>query len=130
MADRGDASNAVHGAAVVVLAACVARHYGYTLAPDSDRAHWWNITGALLMMVLPVYAAFRWPSRLVWAAAAWWLIEELMVVGCSLAYIVRPWPVVPGQDQCSALLGFDLGKVGALVIAGVVLAIIVRRRTL
>ena len=128
MAHRSDYPNAVYGAAVAVLAACAIRHYGYTLAPDADRAHWWNVIGALMMMAAPAYAAWHWPGRLVWAAAAWWLLEEAMVVGCSLAYIVRPWAVADGQDQCSALLGFDLGKISAVVMACILVAIFAARR--
>ena len=130
MANRINPSNAVYGAAVAVLAACAVRHYGYTLAPEADRANWWNAIGALMMMAAPAYAAWRWPGRLVWAAAAWWVVEEAMVVGCSLAYIVRPWTVAAGQDQCSALLGFDLGKLGAVIMACILVAIIaIRHKT-
>ena len=130
MANRIDDSNAVYGVAVAVLAACAVRHYGYTLAPDADRANWWNAIGALMILAAPVYAAWRWPGRLVWAAAAWWLLEEAMVVGCSLAYIVRPWTVAAGQDQCSALLGFDLGKLSAVIMACILVVIIaIRHKT-
>jgi hypothetical protein len=45
-------------------------------------------------------------------AAFWWACEELMVIGCSSLYIVSPWEVLPGQAQCSALLQFDLGRIG------------------
>ena len=128
MAHRGNASNAVHGAAIIVLAACAIRHYGYTLAPAADRADWANAIGALMLMVTPLYAAWRWRSPLVWAAAAWWVVEEAMIVGCSLAYIVQPWVVLEGQDQCSALIGFDLGKLGAAILAGVLGAIVLSRR--
>jgi hypothetical protein len=38
-----------------------------------------------------------------------------MVIGCSSLYIVSPWEVLPGQAQCSALLQFDLGRVGILL---------------
>ena len=128
MADRSNHEHALHGAALVVLAACAVRHYAYTLAPAADRADWANAIGALMLMIAPLYAAWRWPSPLVWAAAALWVIEEAMIVGCSVAYIIRPWVVPEGQDQCSALLGFELGKLGAAVLAGVLGAIVLARR--
>jgi hypothetical protein len=56
-------------------------------------------------------------SALAAFVAAWWLCEELMVAGCSVAYIVSPWNVEPGQAQCSALLQFDLGRIGVLAMA-------------
>jgi hypothetical protein len=49
--------------------------------------------------------------------ALWWVLEELMVAGCSLAFIASPWVVEAGQAQCSALLQFDLGRVGLLIAA-------------
>ena len=101
----------------VVLSACAFRHYGYTLASPEWRAQAWNITGAALMLVLPAMAARQWRNPSVWLIAAWWAAEEAMVIGCTVAYAVRPWPVPFGEDQCSSLLHFDLGKIGALLMA-------------
>lgn len=48
---------------------------------------------------------------------AWWMAEEVMVIGCNAAFIVKPWVVPKGQDMCSSLLGLNLGLFGALVLA-------------
>ena len=101
----------------MVLSACAFRHYAYTLAPPEWRAQAWNVTGAVLMLALPAMAARRWPSPAVWLIAAWWAVEEGMVIGCTVAFLLYPWPVPFGEDQCSSLLQFDLGKVGALLMA-------------
>lgn len=44
--------------------------------------------------------------------AFWLCCEELLVIGCSGLYMVSPWEVSDGQAQCSALLQFDLGRIG------------------
>jgi hypothetical protein len=54
--------------------------------------------------------------------AAWWVCEELMVAGCSVWFIVSPWEIEPGQAQCSALLQFDLGRIGVLAVCFLVAA--------
>jgi hypothetical protein len=46
-----------------------------------------------------------------------------MAAGCSIAYIFSPWAVAAGEAQCSSLLSFDLGKLGALAMVGVALYI-------
>ena len=117
--DRGCADYS----AAVVLALCVATHYGWSLAPPEHQAQAWNILGAFARLCL--LAALLWYRRgiILWVGA-WWALEELQVIGCSAAFIISPWVVAPGDSQCSALLGFDLGKVGATVIAFLLLSIL------
>lgn len=78
----------------------------------------------------------RWPAAVAWCqpvefaivarplllVAIWWAAEDLMVAGCSIAMMIHPWVVAKGQAQCSALLQFDLGRVG-LVIVGMLLLV-------
>lgn len=47
----------------------------------------------------------------------WWAWEELQVLTCTAWFMVEPWPVAQGQAICSAKLGFDLGAVGILILA-------------
>ena len=84
------------------------------------------------MLVLPAMAAWRWRNPSVWLLAAWWVAEEAMVIGCTVAYAVRPWAVPVGEDQCSSLLQFDLGKIGAIGMAlgAWRLVVLARRRNL
>jgi hypothetical protein len=92
-------------------------HYGWALVPAQHQADAWNALGAFARLSLVCAVAWRIRSRLVLFVAAWWAFEELLVIGCSLAFIASPWVVEPGQAQCSALLQFDLGRVGLLIAA-------------
>lgn len=98
-----------------LLSLMVALHYGYVIFDPADRAQAWNIAGAVARSALLIALAWKWRGPVLWVVA-WWLAEELMVAGCSAAYIIKPWIVAAGQDQCSALIHFDLAKVGAAVI--------------
>ena len=102
---------------VALLALGVALHYGWAAFPAEHQAQAWNVLGALTRAALLL--ALVWHVRQRWTllVAAWWLAEETLVAGCSLAYIVSPWPVNPGEAQCSALLQFDIGRVGLACIA-------------
>ena len=122
---------AAHVGAVLALVLAV-RHYGWVLAPASMHADVWNILGAAAVAVL----AFGWAlwarSSVVWGL---WLVlawHELSVGGCSVAFILDPWPVPLGQDQCAALVDWDVQKLGALVVLLAVVRLLVlwRRRTL
>ena len=122
-ADSSRYNAAVYGLAVAAAGALL--HYGYNLAPVQHQAQVWNIAGALCRFVM--LAIILWRVRgLALAPGAWWLAEEALVVGCSTAFILRPWVVPAGQDQCSALLGYDLGKVSAAILM-VIVAYLYRR---
>jgi hypothetical protein len=118
MADRSHHDSAVYGLALIALGAAV--HYGWALVPAQYAADAWNILGAAARaaLLLALVWRARWPVVL---AAAWWLAEEALVIGCSGAYIFWPWPSVEGQAQCSSLLHFDLGKIGAVALVGIAL---------
>jgi hypothetical protein len=112
--------------ALALLALGALRHYGYEAFPPAIAARVWNIHGALVMLALVVwsaYAAMRLlPDRSAWARligliALWWVAEELLVIGCNTAWLIRPWPLVPGQSACYPLWHFDLGKLGAACMA-------------
>lgn len=115
MACRGHDDDAVHCAAVnaaALLALGVGNHYLWAAFPPDLQAQAWNVSGALTRAALLL--ALVWHVRDRWAllVAAWFLAEETMVAGCSIAYMVAPWQVLPGEAQCSALLQFDLGRLG------------------
>lgn len=94
------------------------RHYGWVWAPPESARFVWNLSGSVVIVI------FLWSLAYQFAAARpiviWWSFEELQVIACSLARILRFWEVKPGESQCSALLGFDLGSVG-LMLAAIVL---------
>ena len=100
-----------------LLALGVGLHYGWAAFPPELQAQAWNASGAITRAALVL--ALLWHVRDRWAllVGAWWLAEEAMVAGCSIAYMVSPWVVPAGEAQCSALLQFDLGRVGLACIA-------------
>lgn len=116
-------------AALALLTLGAVRQYGYKLADPELAARVWNVTGAAVVLALVLWLAWRLRSRLVLLVVAWWACEELLTIGCNTAWMIAPWPVQAGQDICRGLLDFDLGKLGALMIA-VALARIVWRRHL
>lgn len=114
MADHGNSRIPVRHSALI-LAGLVVLHYGWNLAPVEHQAQVWNIAGAAARLAM--LGALLWTCRgLPLAIGAWWAAEELMVIGCSGLYIVRPWAVPLGEAQCSALIGYDLGTLGVVVI--------------
>lgn len=120
MADHGNNRAAVYSAALIALGVLV--HYGWAVVPAEHQAQVWNAAGGFARLCLVLALAWRVRGLPMLMTAAWWAAEEMMVVGCSLAYIVSPWLVEPGQAQCSALLQFDLGRAGILVMVFAMLA--------
>jgi hypothetical protein len=125
MADRTDNNPAVRNLALAcgVLALYVGRHYGYYLATGANRAHVWNISGAVISMLFAVTLFILWPSRLLAIILAWIAMEEISVIACAVAYILRPWYIPEGGDVCSSALGLNLSAVGTAAIAGILLLI-------
>jgi hypothetical protein len=112
MANRRDYELAVYG-----LAVGVALHYGWTWFAPEIQALVWNAAGAAARIALLVGITWRagWPAR---GVAAWWIAEELLVAGCSVAFIFDPWVIPDGQAMCQPLIGVDLGKISLAVAAG------------
>jgi len=105
------------------MALGAALHYGWALVPVQHQAQVWNACGAAVRAILLLLLVWRVRSWFVVAVAAWWLCEELMVAGCSIAYIISPWPIPKGQAQCSALLQFDIGKAGIVVLCALLASV-------
>jgi hypothetical protein len=86
----------------------------------------WNLSGSglRLLLLLLIVVAFR--SRAMTAVCALMIAGELVVSGCSIAYLYSPWPTIPGQS-CTARLDLPLGVMGAVLGLVLVLAIVRRR---
>ena len=101
--------------AVCLLLMGLLRHYGWPYVDPSIAKFVWNISGSVVIVIFLWAIAYQWAAtRLI---ALWWTFEELQVIACSLGRILRFWEVKPGESQCSALLGFDLGSVGLFLVA-------------
>lgn len=109
-AHRSNHRHAVYGLALIALGVLV--HYGWAWFPPEHQAQIWNALGALPRLIGWIGAAVLIRHQVAYFAAFWLCCEELLVIGCSSLYIVSPWTVPEGQAQCSALLQFDLGRIG------------------
>jgi CHASE2 domain-containing sensor protein len=96
---------------------------GYRLFDGTALAHAWNIVGAVAMGALLVAVGWRWRGPVRWVIG-WWLFEEVLVVVCSVAFIIKPWDVPAGMDMGSALIGFDLGRVSAVAMIGLLIYVL------
>lgn len=104
-------------AACIVLAAVLARHYGWGLVPPELAGIVSKMLGALASLVFLALIAYGYRCRLVWMACAYGAWEFGQTALCSAAYLLRPWPIDAGQGMCSAWAGIDLGFVGILFAA-------------
>ena len=142
MADRSNDPHALHGVALALLLLGLLLFYGWAWFPTTLQAQAWNAAGALARLALLGgvlyllrgrmrilrFGSFRLgrftvavAAKPVLLVAAWWAAEDLMVAGCSVAFMVAPWQVPPGQAQCSALVQFDIGQIGLVVVAALLL---------
>lgn len=119
MAHRANGRNAILGLALIGLTTLV--HYGWAWFPPEAQARVWNVCGALGRLALLLALVWRVRSVLVMLCAVWWACEELLTIGCSLAFLYAPWAIPDGQAQCSALMQLELGRLGMCIAAGLLL---------
>ena len=106
-----------------------ARHYLWPLFPVAWQADVWNITGAcavLLALAFVTVVAVAWlnaPVGITLAIAAWFAAEEVLVIGCALAYLIDPQISFPGGERCSAHTGMKLGVFGLFILSLLLLAL-------
>lgn len=110
MAHRINRRHAVLGLALIGLTVFV--HYAWAWFPPEQQARVWNACGAFGRLSLLLALVWHVRSRLVVLCALWWACEELLTIGCSVAFLYAPWVIPAGESQCSALLQFDLGRIG------------------
>jgi hypothetical protein len=91
----------------LVLAAWIG-HHAYRLVPVELEGHAWNIGGAVARLILLGIVVWLARSPLVDVPASWLGAEEAQAVGCTVAFIVKPWAMQPGDEKCSAALGLPL----------------------
>lgn len=105
--------NARPWTALALLVGLVACRFGWQLVPLEHRADAWNVAQAcailgLLGLLALVYRSSVWVLAVLALGAAW----QAMTAVCSVAYIVRPWQVLPNQEQCDAALDAPLSLFG------------------
>lgn len=94
--------------ATALLLAWWLGHHAYKLAPVEIEGHAWNIGGAASRLVLLGILAWVIRSPITDIPAAWIAAEEVQAIGCTVAFIIKPWPMLPGQEKCSEALGLPL----------------------
>lgn len=105
-----------------LLAVGTARHYAWSIFPDELAGMASKgLGGAAILALLYTVWKLAPKSRALAALLLWWAWEESQVAICSALYILKPWEVAPGQAICSALVGLDMGAIGILAVAIMVL---------
>ena len=110
-------------ALALLLIGCAAA-YCWQFVPAQYVGAAWYISQSLWQVLLLALLACIYRSRAVVLVCALLAAFSLMVVGCEVAYIVKPWAMTPGDELCSARLNYPLGLLGAVIALGLVLSII------
>ena len=101
--------------ALVLLVAGMWAQYGWQLMPpDIDlQGQVWNVSQSLFALLLIgavacAYKPARWTCLLLAA-------YQVMVAGCSALWLLKSWPVVAGESQCSTRFHVQFGIIGMIV---------------
>lgn len=100
----------------------------WRFAPADAAADVWNVSQALLSLVLLAFVAAAWRSVHVTGACLLLASWQALVAGCSIAYLATPWPVAPGGEQCSAKLDAPIGLIAAWLLMTLAIGIYLDRR--
>lgn len=100
-------------AALLLVLVATAAQLGYHYVPPAAAADVWNIGLACLVLVLLLLVANAYRAAAMWRVCGLVSTWAVLQAGCSLAWLVRPWKVEPGQAQCSAVLDFPLTIISA-----------------
>ena len=103
--------------ALGLLALLAVRHYGYKAAPGWAQPDIQNVCTAAVIVTLLCRILWHVRGWHVLGVLAWFAAEELLVAGCSVAYLMRGSPATDPGDQCTGLIGLDLNRLGVFVIA-------------
>ena len=111
-----------HWLAAELLLIVAGRQHLWPAVPPAAQPIVSKALGACLVLwLLSVVQRLAWRAGLgsqilagMLMIAAWYQAQALV---CSLAYLIEPWPVLPGQALCTGRIGFDLGAIGLVLIA-------------
>lgn len=105
------------GVAAALLLVGGMAEFAWHHVPPALQADVWNASGAALALLLLALVANAYRTRAALWACALLAAYKAMTLGCTLAYLARPWPIAPGDGQCSAALNMPLGAVQAWLLA-------------
>ena len=105
-------------ACLLMLAAC-AHEFVWQAWPDDQQGDVRMVMQWPLIAALCLCVAVLARDRLVSAACAAVSLMSITTAACSLAWLVSPWPVLPGSDQCSERLGVPM-----LLVSGIAACIV------
>lgn len=94
--------------AAALVCAWFVGHLAYHLAPVSIEGHAWNICQSLARVILLLVIVKTYRSPLIDIPASGLIAEEVLVIGCTLAYLIKPWALIPGEPKCSSAVGLPL----------------------
>lgn len=94
-------------ACLLMLTAC-AHEFLWQAFPADLQGDVRAVTQWPLIASLCLCLAVLARNRLVVAACAAVSLMSITTAACSLAWLVSPWPVLPGSDQCSERLGVPM----------------------
>ena len=109
----------VRDLSVILLLVAAVRHYAWHLWPADQAGVASKMLGSAAALILLAIVRDLMPEcpRLLGRVMLWYAAHEAMACGFAAAYLIAPWPVPEGQAMGSALLGFDVGLVGAFLLA-------------
>lgn len=113
------------GLALALLAPGLLLSYVWQWVPDSLAGYAWNISTALMVVLLLALIAIIFSSPEVLATCALLALLKLSVIVCDVWHMVAPWPVQLGEPMCSSRLNLPLGVVGLAL--GAILATAIYR---
>jgi hypothetical protein len=98
--------------ALLLVLIGVGKNNAWKLAPPAMQGYAWSISESSLIAALLVLIALRRRSWSIWLAVALLAGFELQVLACSIAFLISPWSVIPGDELCSSGLHFPVGSLG------------------
>lgn len=111
----------------LLLLVGAARHFGWLLAEPELRGIASKGLGAAAILALLCVVIYTRRSLPILAVCAWWIVEEVQVILCSVLWAIEPWPVPVGAAMCSARAGLDLGAISIVVVAGLAWVVTCKR---
>lgn len=115
-----------HGAtAALLIVAAMGKHFGWQFSGTDVEivGQVWNIGSSVLSVAVLILLGAAYRSREMWAACLVLAACEVVIGTCSVAWLVNPWEMLPGDDFCSARVNLPLGILGAVAFLGVLLSV-------